>query len=103
MNSHLQNLRAEIDIHQAQKDALAQQGEDMIANEHPESEVVRERINELEQSWDNMKDLSDKYQTQLDVSAQAKQVGVIALGFVFCLLPSSKPAGTTRPNERQIT
>ncbi|XP_028393281.1 spectrin beta chain, non-erythrocytic 1-like isoform X3 [Dendronephthya gigantea] len=68
-----QNLRAEIDIHQAQKDALVKQGEDMIENEHPESEVVRERIDELEQSWDNLKDLSDKYQTQLDVSAQAKQ------------------------------
>jgi hypothetical protein len=93
MNSHLQNLRAEIDIHQAQKDALAQQGEDMIANEHPESEVVRERINELEQSWDNMKDLSDKYQTQLDVSAQAKQVRVIALDFV-----TSSPFIQTRGN-----
>ena len=48
----------------------------MIANEHPESVVVGERIDELEQSWDNLKDLSDKYQTQLDVSAQAKQVRV---------------------------
>ena len=46
----------------------------MIENEHPESEVVRQRIDELEQNWDNLKDLSDKYQTQLDVSAQAKQV-----------------------------
>jgi hypothetical protein len=53
---------------------LVKQGEDMIDNEHPESDVVRERIDELEQSWDNLKDLSDKYQTQLDVSAQAKQV-----------------------------
>lgn len=69
-----QNLRAEIDIHQTQKDALVKQGEDMITNEHPESEVVRQRIDELEQNWDNLKDLSDKYQTQLDVSAQAKQV-----------------------------
>ena len=69
-------MRAEIDIHQAQKDALVKQGEDMIANEHPESVVVGERIDELEQSWDNLKDLSDKYQTQLDVSAQAKQVRV---------------------------
>ena len=46
----------------------------MIEDEHPESEVVRQRIDELEQNWDNLKDLSDKYQTQLDVSAQAKQV-----------------------------
>lgn len=67
-------MRAEIDIHQAHKDALAKQGEEMIENEHPESEVVRERINELETSWDNLKDLSHDYQTQLDVSAQAKQV-----------------------------
>lgn len=46
----------------------------MIADEHPESEVVRQRIDELEQSWDNLKDLSDVYQKQLEISSQAKQV-----------------------------
>ena len=50
----------------------------MIDNEHPESEVVRERIDELEQNWDNLKDLSDGYRTQLETSAQAKQVCILS-------------------------
>ena len=48
----------------------------MIDNNHPESEVVRQRIDELEQNWDNLKDLSDKYRAQLETSAQAKQVSL---------------------------
>lgn len=55
----------------------------MIANEHPESDVVQQRIDELEQNWDNLKDLSDRYRTQLETSAQAKQVTTVEIVVLF--------------------
>ncbi|XP_031552905.1 spectrin beta chain, non-erythrocytic 1-like isoform X2 [Actinia tenebrosa] len=68
-----QTLCAEIDIHQAHKDRICNQGDDLVDGDHPQSDDILRRKEALQQRWDELKAQSDAYKAQLDLSLQAKQ------------------------------
>lgn len=74
---------AEIDIHEAHKDAICKRGQELVESEHPEAEQVAARTQDLQEKYDNLKKLSDEYKAQLDLSLQAKQVWLVSDS--FCL------------------
>ena len=72
-----QTLCAEIDIHEAHKDAICKRGQELVESEHPEAEQVADKTQDLQGKYDNLKKLSDDYKAQLDLSLQAKQVRLV--------------------------
>jgi len=75
-----QTLCAEIDIHEAHKNHICQQGDDLAGSDHPQAEDIRRREEELQNQWDDLKRQSDAYKAQLDLSLQAKQVSIPKAG-----------------------
>ncbi|KAJ7388705.1 hypothetical protein OS493_036144 [Desmophyllum pertusum] len=73
LQKKLQTLCAEIDIHEAHKDAICKRGQELVESEHPEAEQVADKTQDLQGKYDNLKKLSDDYKAQLDLSLQAKQ------------------------------
>lgn len=74
-----QTLCAEIDIHEAHKNRICQQGDDLVGAGHPQAGDIRRRETELQESWDDLKKQSEAYKYQLELSLQAKQVTVFAI------------------------
>ena len=50
-----------------------------MEKEHPESEAIKARVAELQENWDGLKSLSEKYKYNLDLSLVAKQVSYSTL------------------------
>lgn len=78
-----QTLCAEIDIHQAHKDRICNQGDDLVSADHPQSGDILTRKEALQQRWDELKEQSDAYKAQLDLSLQAKQVRPVFYAAIY--------------------
>ena len=72
--SIFQNLCTEIDGHEPLIVALYERGDEMINENHPQAEEVRQLKDSLQLRWESLKELSDEHQENLDKSLQSKQV-----------------------------
>ena len=67
------NLRTEVDGHEPLITALCARGDEMLDENHPDANRVRDLCDRLKKEWQSLKDLSVGFQEKLDVGLQAKQ------------------------------
>lgn len=68
-----QNLRTEVEGHEPLITALCVRGDEMLNENHPDADRVRELCDRLKTKWQSLKDLSVGFQEKLDVGLQAKK------------------------------
>lgn len=55
----------------------------MVSADHPQSGDILTRKEALQQRWDELKEQSDAYKAQLDLSLQAKQVRPVFYAAIY--------------------
>ena len=53
--------------------ALERRGDEMIVNNHPDSDALKRLIDALKARWQSLNTLSDEFQGKLDIGLQAKK------------------------------
>ena len=69
-----QSLQTEIENHQPRISTLVETGEDLISEDHPQSEEFKGLMLDLLDRWQNLKDAVEKRKERLVLSDTAQQV-----------------------------